>query len=151
MEDVILPVAIRDAIVEHAVGCLPFEACGLLAARPATRAAASTGVIAARFYPVVNEARSATTFRLDGQGHLDAEVAAEAAGLMIVGVVHSHPSTPAALSETDLAAAAAYDPEGRYVQIVVSLAGWSSSAATPPVIRGFRIVAGAVQNLEVRG
>lgn len=125
----VLPPSIRAEIIDHARACLPLESCGLVAGRDGT---------IETFYPVDNEARSATAFRLDGRQQLQAEKQAEMAGLAIIGVVHSHPNTPAELSATDRADAEYYDPGGCYVHLVVSL------RQSVPTIRAFRLREGTV-------
>jgi proteasome lid subunit RPN8/RPN11 len=111
------------AMVGHAYDGLPDEACGLLVGR-----LAPPSVV--RFHPSANLARSSKVYTVDPAEHLRADRAAEADGMEIVGVMHSHTHTDAYPSPTDVAQAP--DPAWHYV--IVSL----RDAA--PVVRSFRIV-----------
>jgi proteasome lid subunit RPN8/RPN11 len=115
------------ALVGQAYDGLPLEACGLLGGDPA-------GTKASVFYPCANVAASSRVYTLDPRDHLRAERDAEADGLEIVGVVHSHTHTEAYPSPTDVAQAP--DPSWHYV--IVSL------RAEAPVVRSYRIVDGQV-------
>jgi proteasome lid subunit RPN8/RPN11 len=119
-------------IVAHALDCLPEEACGVLSGGPAEGGDGATD--ADRFYPCRNDAASATLYVLNGLDHLRADRDAEANGRQLVGVVHSHTHTDAYPSPTDVELAV--DPEWHYV--IVSLAD------PEPVLRSYRIVAGAI-------
>jgi proteasome lid subunit RPN8/RPN11 len=112
-----------SGMVGHAYDGLPNEACGLLAGPPAsTRATA--------FYPCRNAAESSRVYTIDPKDHLRADRDAEARGLEIIGVMHSHTHTDAYPSPTDLAQAP--DPAWHYV--IVSL------RQEAPVLRSYRIV-----------
>lgn len=119
-------------MVAGAYDALPEEACGLLAARPGTDKAV-------RFYPATNVAASARVYTVDPRDHLRADRDAEAAGLEIFGVFHSHTHTDAYPSPTDVAQAP--DPTWHYV--IVSL------RAEAPVVRSFRIVDGNIAEESV--
>lgn len=116
------------AIVAHALDDIPDEACGLLAADPA-----SDGDVRA-VYKCRNAARSGRVYTVEPVDHLKADRDAESKGLEIVGVYHSHTHTEAYPSPTDIAQAP--DPGWHYV--IVSL------RELDPVMRSFRIVDGAV-------
>jgi proteasome lid subunit RPN8/RPN11 len=118
---------VHAALVGHAYDGLPLEACGLLGGD----AGSATATI---FYPCANEAASSRVYTLDPRDHLRAERDAEARGLEILGVVHSHTHTEAYPSATDVAQAP--DPTWHYV--IVSL------RAEAPVTRSYRIVDGSV-------
>jgi proteasome lid subunit RPN8/RPN11 len=117
---------VHRAMVGQAYDGLPLEACGLLGGTGAGRATA--------FYPCANVAASSRVYTLDPRDHLRAERDAEARGLEIIGVFHSHTHTEAYPSPTDVAQAP--DPAWHYV--IVSL------SAEAPVTRSYRIVEGAV-------
>lgn len=94
----------------HGYSCFPQEMCGLLVGdRAANRVE--------RFVPVTNVAASVRVYTIDPGEHLRAELAAEAEGLDIIGVVHSHTHTEPYPSPTDVAQAP--DPGWHY--IIVSL------------------------------
>jgi len=114
-------------LVAHCYDGLPFEACGLLAADPAT------GRVV-RCYPTDNEASSARVYTVPSRALLRADRDAEARGLLLAGVFHSHTHTTAYPSPTDVAQAP--DPTWHYV--IVGL------GEGVPVVRSYRIVDGVV-------
>lgn len=119
--------AVHEAMLAHAVAGLPNEACGLFAADPAT------GRIE-RFFPMTNTAASSQIYRIDGRELLAVEAEADAAGLLVSGVMHSHTHTSAYPSPTDVADAEAFDPFGAWVFVIVSL------KHPEPALRAFRIL-----------
>ena len=110
-------------MVAHAYDGLPDEACGLLAGPPG-------GDRATAFYRCRNAAASSRVYTIDPKDHLRADRDAEARGLEIIGVMHSHTHTDAYPSPTDLAQAP--DPAWHYV--IVSLRDQA------PMLRSYRIV-----------
>jgi [CysO sulfur-carrier protein]-S-L-cysteine hydrolase len=116
---------VHAQMVAHCWAGLPLEACGLLA---------GTGATATVCYPTANVAESALVYTVDPKGFLLADRDAEARGLTIVGVFHSHTHTAAYPSPTDVAQAP--DPDWHYV--LVSLADGE------PVVRSYRIAAGNI-------
>lgn len=119
-------------MVGHCLGSLPEEACGLLAGVPGTSKAAIA-------YPTRNAAGSARIYSVDPSDHLRADRDAQAKGMEIVGVFHSHTHTPPYPSATDVAQAP--DPSWHYVLV--------SLAAEAPVLRSYRIVDGEVREEPV--
>jgi proteasome lid subunit RPN8/RPN11 len=107
---VAIPSGALRAVAAHAYQCFPEECCGLLIGD------ARSGRVA-RFVPTTNVARSAKVYTIDAKEHLRAELAAEAEGFEVVGVVHSHTHTEPYPSPTDVAQAV--DPAWHYV--IVSL------------------------------
>ena len=132
-----VPRGVVDDIVAHAVDGYPYEACGLLAGRPATGTETDT---VERFYRCRNAAGSARVYTVDPGDHLRAERDAEAHKWEITGVVHSHTHTEAFPSPTDVAQAP--DPAWHYV--IVSLRDEAS-----PALRSYRIVDGEVTEEQV--
>jgi [CysO sulfur-carrier protein]-S-L-cysteine hydrolase len=126
-----IPAAIRDAIVEHVLAELPNEACGLLAGNGRVE----------HFYPMTNADHSPMTYRLDPTEQIRVFTEIDDRGWELAGIVHSHTHTEAYPSPTDRAQA--FYPEAAYV--LVSLADRDA-----PVIRGFRILDGEVEEREVR-
>ena len=114
-------------MVAHCLAGLPDEACGLLASEPG-------GDIVRRCYPTGNAAASAKLYTVDPKDHLLADRHAEAQGLQIVGVFHSHTHTEAYPSPTDVAQAP--DPTWHYV--IVSL------RHAFPSVRSYLIVDGTI-------
>ena len=92
----ILPAAVRDAVVAHARDAAPAECCGLLVG---AHGAISSAVRARNLSP------DASRFLIDPRDHIDARREARAAGLDVVGFYHSHPRSEAKPSPRDLAEA----------------------------------------------
>ena len=115
-------------MVAHCLGAYPEEGCGLLVG------AAGSGRVA-RCVPTDNVARSAALYTVEPRAHLRADRAAEADGLAVVGVFHSHTHTDPYPSPTDVAQAP--DPGWHYV--LVSLRHELAS------VRSYRIVDGRVE------
>src|SRR5690625_1188281 len=105
-----VPAALIDAMVAHAYDGLPDEACGLLVGK---------GDVVTRFEPTLNPAESSHIYHIDGLEQMKIERAAEAEGLEVIGVMHSHTHTTAYPSPTDVAQAEWLDPAWHYV--IVSL------------------------------
>jgi proteasome lid subunit RPN8/RPN11 len=129
-------------MVGHAYDGLPDEACGLLAGSArrlgagVTAAAATNGAPgrASVFYPCRNAAASSRVYTVDPHDHLQADRDAEARGMELIGVMHSHTHTEAYPSPTDVDQAP--DPGWHYV--IVSLKHGE------PVLRSYRIVDGQI-------
>src|SRR5437588_5427780 len=119
-------------MVCHCLDGLPLEACGLLGGEPSTAKATLC-------YPTDNVAASARLYRVDPRQHLQADRDAEARGLEIIGVFHSHTHSDAYPSPTDVEQAP--DPTWHYV--LVSLKDGE------PVVRSFRIVDGVISEEPV--
>lgn len=117
-----------DEMIRHVSAQAPLEACGLLAGR----AARVENVLV-----VANADQSHARFRMDPIEQLRAFEWIDARGLDLVGIFHSHPAGPEAVSPTDIA-------ESTYavVHVILSLSqgGWQA--------RGFWIEAG--QSAEVQ-
>lgn len=120
-------------MVAHCLAGLPEEACGLLAGDP------RTGTVRV-CYPARNAAASAKLYTVDSRDLLRADRDAEARGVVLIGVFHSHTHTDAYPSPTDVAQAP--DPDWHYV--VVSLRD------THPVVRSYTITQGQVTEEPVQ-
>ena len=116
----VIPAAMRDQIVAHARAGLPNEACGLIGGRDGR---------AERFYPAQPDEPSPYYYRIESRDQIRIMNAIDEAGLDLIGIYHSHTSSPAFPSRTD--AEQAFWPEAVYV--IVSLAGGGAD------VRGFRI------------
>ena len=130
---VTIPSEALQAMSSHAFACFPEECCGLLVGD-------RESAVTARFVPTTNIAHSAKLYTIDPKEHLRAELAAEADGLEIIGVVHSHTHTQAYPSPTDVAQAV--DPGWHYV--IVSL---MTGKAEP---RSFLIADGGITEERIR-
>lgn len=133
MSEVVIPGAAVRAMYAHAYVCYPMEMCGLLLG------SASDSRID-RFVPMRNVAESAKLYSLDPKEHLQVELAAEAEGLEVVGVAHSHTHSEAYPSPTDVAQAP--DPGWHYVIVTLK--------DPAPVARSFRIVGEQISEEIIR-
>lgn len=113
-------------MVAHAYDGLPLEACGLMLGRW------GRGEVTV-FVPCANAESSSRIYRIDDQEYMAVEDRADAAGLAIVGIMHSHTHTDAYPSPTDVQIA---DPAWSYA--IVSL------RQEEPVVRSYRIVDGNI-------
>jgi proteasome lid subunit RPN8/RPN11 len=123
-----LPRALADAIAAHARAEAPLESCGLVIGS----AAPSAGGIALRFVACRNRLASRYRYEVHPDDLVRAVMAADDAGEVLWGIVHSHVATPAIPSRTDIGLATWPDA----LQLVVSLAG------DEPVLEGWRIADG---------
>ncbi len=113
---------------------LPLEACGLLSG-PADIEWSSEPVGEVwQLWPVANARSSPIAFELDGAEMLAAEKRIDDLGHVVVGVMHSHPTSEAVPSSRDVADASAFDPFGSLVHLVVSMQGFA------PTVRAWRLL-----------
>ncbi len=106
----VIPAAMRDQIVAHARAGLPNEACGLIGGRDGR---------GERFYPAESDQPSPYYYRIESRDQIRIMNEIEDAGLELVGIYHSHVSSPAYPSRTD--SEQAFWPDAVY--LIVSLAG----------------------------
>jgi proteasome lid subunit RPN8/RPN11 len=116
---VIVPRAVRDAIVAHARDAAPVECCGMLIGSAGT----VTAAVRAR-----NIAAEPSRFLIDPIDHIQARREARDAGLDVVGFYHSHPHSAPVPSETDLA-------EATYPNHLYVIVGLEGEAADVRVYR----------------
>jgi len=128
---VILPRAIRDAVVAHAREAAPCECCGILIGTPAVIV---TAVRAA------NLSESPSRFLIDPHDHIRARREARAAGLEVVGFYHSHPHSDAEPSATDVAEAS----YAGHLYLIVGLAG------NDPDVRVYRFTGNRFEAVSFR-
>jgi [CysO sulfur-carrier protein]-S-L-cysteine hydrolase len=121
----------RDAMVATCVRALPDEGCGLLLGWPDGRVA--------DVVPSANVAASARVYEVDSRVLLRAVRRADAEGLLVIGVFHSHTHSEAYPSPTDVAQAP--DPTWHYALV--------SLRDLPTVVRSFSIAEGAVREEPV--
>jgi proteasome lid subunit RPN8/RPN11 len=117
-------------MIAAAYEAYPLEACGLLV---------GTGSRVTRFVRCTNEAASARVYSIPGKELLRAELAAEADGLEVIGVFHSHTHSEPYPSPTDVAQAP--DPGWQYV--IVSL------KREAPESRCYHIVDGTITDVPI--
>ena len=118
---------LQQEMVAHCLRELPFEGCGLLVGDFATHHV--TRIVTAE-----NVEHSSRLYAVDPRAVIRTDRAAEADGLSIIGVFHSHTHTDPYPSPTDVAQAP--DPGWHYV--IVSLRN------ELPSIRSYRVVGGTV-------
>ena len=97
-----LPATLQQTINAHGAAALPFEGCGLLLGR-----VENGDNIVVALHPAQNswpvEAEKPERFQISSQDMLQAELAAMAQDLELIGVFHSHPNHPPIASPRDLA------------------------------------------------
>ena len=123
-----------DAILAHARRDHPDEACGVVAG-PAGSDRPE------RFIPIANAARSPTFYEFDSQDLLRLYRDLDDRGEVPVVIYHSHTSTEAYPSRTDITLAS--EPAAHYVLV-------STREPDCDELRSFRIVDGAVTEEEVQ-
>jgi proteasome lid subunit RPN8/RPN11 len=93
-----LPVALYQNLVAHALETPTLEVCGLLG---------GVGATATQLYRIANMAATPqVAFTMDPQAQLAAMLEMRGRGETLVGIYHSHPTTAAQPSATDLKEAA---------------------------------------------
>jgi proteasome lid subunit RPN8/RPN11 len=138
-----IPASIRDAIVEHARSAVPNEACGLIVGdRPA-----ADGGRALRWEPLRNPLASPYRYAIHPDDLLRLTVETDDADEVFWAIVHSHVSSPARPSPTDLRES--HYPDSLYV--LVSLDPAEADPTTgDPSIRAWRIVDGGVHEVALK-
>lgn len=114
----------------------PLEGCGLLIGE-------SGSDVVERFVPIRNEAESSRIYRLDGQQYAKAALRADAEGLDIIGVMHSHTHTAAYPSPTDVAEASKPLIPPTWHWVIVTL-GWGY-----PELHSYRILDNGIAEEQV--
>ena len=125
-----LPATIQTQLFEHAKEIAPIESCGYLGGKD--------GVVTT-FYPMTNVDNSHEHFSFDPKEQFQAVKQARKAGESLIGVYHSHPETPARLSEEDIKLF--NDPEPVY--IIVSL------KEDTPYLNGFKVFKPQENEIEI--
>ena len=125
-----IPKGLYDEMIAHAQSLAPIESCGYLAGN-------NDEVV--RFYPMTNTDQSPEHFQFDPKEQLQVVKEARKDQLQLIGVYHSHPASPARLSEEDIRLF--NDPTPVYV--IVSL------AEETPVTNGFRVNKPSDKEIEI--
>lgn len=126
-----------DKLLAHARADHPDEACGVIAGSAGSD-------IPTRFIPMVNAARSPTFYEFDSADLLKLYRDLDANEEDPVVIYHSHTSTQAYPSRTDIAYAA--EPSAHYVLISTRETGNDDG---PYELRSFRILDGEVTEEEI--
>lgn len=126
----VIPQHLLQRVLEHCLEEKPYEACGILTGREGRVRHA---------YATDNSKRSPVFYEVDqAQQELVLRTMAER-GEELVGIYHSHPTSPAVPSSTDIKMAVHY-PEA--CRVIVSLVG-------PADIRAFQIQNGRVRGVKL--
>jgi [CysO sulfur-carrier protein]-S-L-cysteine hydrolase len=129
-----LPRDIHDAILAQAQAEQPNECCGLLAG------AVSDGVArVVERLPLVNELASERRYHAEGTSLFAAHRRMREMGLVEVAVYHSHPTSPAVPSRTDL-------EEWFYGETAVCLI--VTLTTSPPTMRGWWLTEAGYREAE---
>lgn len=119
----ILSLSVYKALIEQAKAELPNECCGLLAGKVDANGIARV----TQRHPLINSATSPVLFESDPRSMFDAVRAIDQAGLEILAVYHSHPTSVPIPSRTDL--------DRNYSEDVMSLI--IGLASDPPLARAW--------------
>jgi len=131
MESIIIPETIKASMIQHAKELLPIESCGYLLGKDNT---------VARIFQMTNTDHSEDHFSFAPEEQFRAIKTARNAGQTAIGVYHSHPVSPARLSEEDLRLLK--DPE--MVYIIISLMD------EIPDVKAYRIRNKEVSNVKIQ-
>lgn len=118
-------------MLEHCLEEKPLEACGILTGR---------GDRILHIYATDNCRRSPVYFEVDPDQQEQALREMERQGDTLIGIYHSHPTSPARPSGSDIRMAVHF-PEA--VRVIVSLAG-------PTEVAAYLIQAGAAREIEIQ-
>lgn len=130
-ERLILPDAIREEIIAHARDHAPRECCGIIAGKDGELT---------HLHRLTNTEPGNTRYLFDDEEFYKRYWEIENQGEELLVVYHSHPETVAYPSRTDVAFA--FWPEAVY--LICSL-----EFPETPVIRGYRIIDGAISEVAV--
>ena len=123
-----------EMILNHCLGQLPNEACGLLAGR-----VAGNKKTVEKIYLLSNIDQSPKHFSMEPQEQFGAIKDMRAKDLILLGNFHSHPGSPARPSEEDIRLA--FEPDKSY--LILSL------AEENPILKSFMIINRQVTNEEL--
>jgi proteasome lid subunit RPN8/RPN11 len=133
----LLPLHLHNALLEHARTENPYECCGLLAGSIDQVSGLRT---AAKHYPLVNDLASPTAYLSEPRSILAAFKDIDRQGLEHVAIYHSHPTSPAVPSPTDLAQNYYGD---EMIHIIVTL------QTDPPTLRAWRLFETRYEAVEI--
>jgi len=127
-----MPMPIYERMIGQAREGFPSEVCGILGGK---------GNCVSAIYPMTNTDASHEHFMMDPREQFPVVKALRLQELVMLAVYHSHPATPARLSDEDIRLART--PDISYV--IVSLADPSA-----PEVRSFRLADKKVHSEELR-
>jgi proteasome lid subunit RPN8/RPN11 len=131
VERLIVPAAIRDEIIDHARDHTPRECCGIIASKNGTMTT---------LHRLTNVEQGVDRYLFDDEEFFKIYWEIENRGEELLSVYHSHPVSVAYPSKTDVEFA--FWPDAVY--LICSL-----EFPEAPVIRGFRIIDGAISEVEL--
>ncbi len=122
---------VYDTMLAAARHADPLEACGLLA---------GTGELATEFYELTNADASGQHYSMTPEEQFAAVKDMREKGTGMLAIWHSHPATPARMSEEDLRLA--YTPNIVYLILSLEVPG-------KPCVRGFAVGDGQPDEVEI--
>lgn len=130
MRKLIIPQHIFDEMIAHCKKGLPYEACGILAGE---------GNMVSKIYTMTNIEKSPVSYLLDSKEQFNVMKDMREHNLSMLAIFHSHPSSAAYPSRTDLNLAFYEDA----VYVIVSL------LERTPVAKGFSIKEGKIEEVGI--
>ena len=127
---VVISAELQAQMIDHARQELPNECCGYIT---------GVGDVCKTFYPMVNVDASPVHFSFDPKEQFQVIKDARTRGEVPLVVYHSHPESPARLSNEDLRLLK--DPTMIYV--IISLEG------TEPDLKGYRVIDGEISDVKI--
>jgi proteasome lid subunit RPN8/RPN11 len=130
MRQLIIPQHIFDEMIAHCRKGYPYEACGILAGE---------GNMVSKIYTMTNIEKSPVNYLLDSKEQFNVMKDMRENNISMVAIFHSHPSSAAYPSRTDVNLAFYEDA----IYVIVSL------SESTPVVKGFTIKEGKIEEVGV--
>lgn len=130
MRQLIIPQQIFHEMIDHCRKGFPYEACGILAGE---------GNMVSKLYAMTNIEKSPVSYLLDSKEQFNVMKDMRAHNVSMVAIFHSHPSSAAYPSLTDVNLAFYEDA----VYVIVSL------VERTPVVKGFSIRERRIEEVKV--
>ncbi len=127
-----------QTVIDHCRGGYPNEACGILAGKE--------GQIA-KVYPMRNTRPSPVSYEMEPAEQFQVLKDIRDAGLVLAGIFHSHPGSPAYPSGVDVEKA--YWPGTVFPNYPEALYVIVSLMEQHPVVKGFSILEGSVREVQI--
>ena len=106
---------VLDRMLRHCIESYPYECCGLMLGYEREDGKYVVDVVKVRN---VHEGDKRVRYRIDPMEYYEVEKQAEARGLQVVGIYHSHPNVPARPSQYDLSYSFPW-----YSYLIISVSG----------------------------
>lgn len=127
----LIPKRIVEEMVNHTRRELPFEACGILAGKKGE---------VSKLYPLQNEERSKISYFASPREQIKVFKKMREEGLELVGIYHSHPSSPPRPSQRDVELA--FYSEAVY--LIVSL-----QSPDMPEVKAYKLTKEKIEEVEI--